>query len=97
MANLPMKQLRDLNRRLQDAVEASVDLTEKLHLVMMRKPYAALEKIDAIAAPVHVIERVQHAVTLRVFQSIRIVNKIAVNVAGRVIDQMEATADGIKR
>lgn len=97
MANLPMKELRGLKDWMQSAAEASVDATEKLHLVMMRQPFAALEKIDAIATPVHLIESAQHAVTLRVFQSIRTINKIAANVAGRALDQIEAGAERLTR
>jgi hypothetical protein len=93
MARLPTKQLRGIKDLIQDAVDAGVDATEKLHLIIMRKPYAALEKIDAIAAPVHLVERVQNTITIGTYQSIRTINKLSATIASRVIDHLEESAE----
>jgi hypothetical protein len=93
MSNLPTKQLRGVKDLLKDAVDAGVDATEQVHLALARKPYAVLEKITAIAAPVHVIERLQHTITVGVYQSIRTVNALSAVVATEVIDRIERSAD----
>ena len=71
MANHAVKQLREFKDWTQNAAEATLDVAEKLHLVMMRKPFSALEKIDAIAGPVHLLDRVQNVVSRGAFRSLR--------------------------
>jgi hypothetical protein len=93
MTNLATKQLRGVKDLLKDAVDAGVDATEQVHLALARKPYAVLEKISLIAAPVHVVERIQHTITVGVYQSIRTVNALSAVVATEVIDRIERTAD----
>ncbi|HXA46656.1 MAG TPA: hypothetical protein VNW52_03425 [Burkholderiaceae bacterium] len=93
MANLPTKQLRGVKDLLKDAVDAGVDTTEQVHLALARKPYAVLEKISLIAAPVHVVERIQHTITVGVYQSIRTINALSAVVATEVIDRIERSAD----
>jgi hypothetical protein len=97
MSNSTVKQLRELHNWMQNAAEATVDVTEKLHLVAIRKPFAALEKIDAIAGPVHLLDRAQNAVSRSVFRSLRAVNAFGANLAGRVIDQIESGAEKFTR
>ncbi|HSY29018.1 MAG TPA: hypothetical protein VK832_16030 [Burkholderiaceae bacterium] len=93
MTNLPTKQLRGIKDLIQDAVDAGVDATEQMHLVIARKPYAALEKIEALAGPVHVVERVQNTITVGVYQSIRAINKLSATIATGIIDHIERSAD----
>jgi hypothetical protein len=92
-----MKQLRELKDWTQNAAEATLDVAEKLHLVMMRKPFSALEKIDAIAGPVHLLDRVQNAVSRGAFRSLRAVNVFGGKLAGRVIDQIESGTTRLTR
>lgn len=91
MAKLPVQQMRGIKDLVRDAVDAGVDATENVHLLIMRKPYAALEKIEVIAAPVHVVERVQNTITVGVYRSIRGINKFSAAVATRIIDHLERT------
>jgi len=97
MTSTAVKQLRELKDWMQNAAEATVDVTEKLHLVTMRQPIAVLEKIDVIAGPVHLLDRVHNAVTLRTFRSLRAVNALGSHLAGRVIDQIESGAEKFMR
>ena len=93
LANLPTKQLRGIKDLIQDAVDAGVDTTELVHLAIARKPYAMLEKIEAIAGPVHVVERVQNTITVGVYQSIRAINKLSATIATGILDHIERSAD----
>ena len=93
MIKLITQQLRSLKDSIRDTVDAGVDTTEKVHLIMMRKPFAALEKIERLAAPVHLAESVQHAVTVGFYRSVRKVNTLSANVAGWMIDRVDRAAD----
>ena len=93
MATYLTQQLRSLKESIRDTVEAGVDATEKVHMIMMRKPIAALEKIDQLAAPVHLVDTVQNAVTVGFYRSIRKVNVLSANVAGWTIDRIERVVD----
>lgn len=89
MAWLSIQQLRGLKDLIQETVEAGVNAIEETHQAIARKPFAILEKIPIIALPARAVEQVQRTVTGGVYQSIRVVNRIAGAVATRILDRLE--------
>ena len=82
-------QLRGAKDLLEDAVLAGTDAAQRLQLSLARQPYAVLETIAPIAAPVRTVEQVQAAITLGVYGTIRSVTRATAAVAGRVLDLAE--------
>lgn len=89
MAKMTIQQIRGLNDLIQDAVDAGVQETAQIHQAIARQPYALLEKIPVVAAPVRTIRRVQEAITDGVYQTIRTLNRTAGILATQVIDYLE--------
>ncbi len=59
---------------------------------MTRMPYALLARIGPIAAPVQAIERAHLKIADSVYFSIRVGNRLVGNMAGFVLDQLDAHA-----
>ena len=89
MRKIPIKELRGAKDLLHEAVEAGAYASEKVQRAIARKPYAVLEKIRPIAAPVKVVEQVQSLITDKVYQAIRGVNKLSSAAAGKALDGIE--------
>ena len=82
-------QLRGAKDLIEDAVLAGTDAAQRLQLSLTRQPYAVLETIAPIAAPVRAVEQVQAAITLGVYGTIRSVTRATAAVAGRALDLAE--------
>jgi prephenate dehydratase len=93
MSPLSMEQIRGLNDLVQDGVTAGIDATERVHRAIARQPYALLEKIDAIAAPVQAIEQCQQALTDAVYATVRGVHGMTAGIADRLIERLSRAAE----
>jgi hypothetical protein len=91
MNRIAVGQLRGAKDLLEDAVLAGTDAAQRLQLSLARQPYAVLEKITPIAAPVRAVEQVQTAITLGVYSTIRSVTRVTAAVAGRALDLAEGS------
>jgi len=89
---LPVRELRGLAELIHDAVEAGVGATEKMHLAIASKPFAVLEKVKPIAVPAQIVDRVQHTITVSVYQTIRTVNRFSGALTKQLIDRIEQSA-----
>lgn len=87
-----IKQLRGAKDLLQEAVEAGVNATEKVHHAIAKKPYAVLGSLPVIAVPVRHIETVQTTITTGVYRAIRAVNKTSGTLATHLIDRLDDKA-----
>ena len=93
MAKLSIPQIHGAKDLIQEAVEAGVAATEQMHIAIVRKPYALLAKIDAIAGPVQAVELIQLTITGGVYRAIRIANRLTGAVATQLIDRLDSTED----
>lgn len=89
MAKFPVQQMRGAKDLIQDAVDAGVTATERVHQAIARKPYALLAKIDAIASPVQAVETIHQTITGGVYSAIRRANKLTGAIATHVIDRLD--------
>ncbi|QBB70601.1 hypothetical protein ELE36_09600 [Pseudolysobacter antarcticus] len=93
---IPIQQLRGAKDLLEDVVRATVNASESLQQKIVRQPYALLQRIDAIAAPVRKIESVQATITQTIYGTIRFVTRGSVGLASRLLDFAERNAWGRK-
>jgi hypothetical protein len=84
-----IRKLRGAVELVTDAVEAAATETQRVHEEFARRPYAVLERIGPIAAPVRAIERVHTAVMETAYGSVRILNALAGAVVTTAIDRLE--------
>jgi hypothetical protein len=89
MSRLPIQQLRGLKDLLQETVDAATSAIEETHQAIARQPFALLERVDAIAAPVRAIEHLERTVTGSVYPTIRTVNRLSGILATQVLDCLE--------
>ncbi len=92
MKQIPVGQWRGAKDLIQDAMLAGTDAAERLQLSIARQPYAVLEKIAPIAAPVRAVEQVQTAITLGIYGVIRSVTRLSASLADRALDLAEQPA-----
>jgi hypothetical protein len=85
-----LHQLRGLKDLVQDAVEAGVTQTERMHVAIARYPYAVLARLAPIAAPVRGVEFVQTMITGSVYWTIRLATRVTAVTATRVLDHLAA-------
>jgi hypothetical protein len=85
-----LRQIRGMQDLTQETIDAAVTAIAQAHRAIARQPYAILEKISLIAAPVRVIEHTQQTITDGVYSSIHAVNHIVGTVAIQVLDHLEA-------
>jgi hypothetical protein len=93
MAKPTPRQLRGLNELVADAVDAGVLRIEQFHRAVARYPYAALERITLIAAPVRTVQWVETAISGSVYWTIR----LAATVSGRMVAQVLERLDERRR
>ena len=89
MARLTIEQMRGAKDLLQDAVEATVNVTAQAHRSLARRPYAVLVRIGAIAVPVRAVERIQSTITDAVYLAILSATRIGGAAASGVLDCVE--------
>jgi hypothetical protein len=88
MEEATLHQLRGLKDLIEDAVEAGVTQTERMHVAIARYPYAVLKRVTPIAAPVRGVEFVQATITGSVYWTIRLATRITAVTATRALDQL---------
>lgn len=89
MTKLSIQQLRGLKDLIQELVDNGASAIEETHLAIASQPFAVLERIPVIATPVRVVERVQRAVTINVYDAIRAVNGLVGALANQALDCLE--------
>lgn len=88
-SRLSIRQVRGLVDLVQDTVAGTVDAVEDTHQAIARQPFALLERVCPIAAPVRLIERIERGITGGVYQSIRGINGFVGALATQVLDGVE--------
>jgi hypothetical protein len=97
MEETTLRQLRGLTDLIEDAVGAGVTQTERMHVAIARYPYAVLERVTPIAAPVRGVEFVQATITGSVYWTVRLATRVTAVVAARALDEIEARSTRQKR
>jgi hypothetical protein len=87
--NISIQQLRGAKDLVEDVIIAAVNASESLQQKLTHQPYALLQRIDAIAAPVQKIENVQSAITSGIYASIRVITRGSGRLAARLLDIAE--------
>lgn len=82
--------LRDL---VAEAVHAAVNETERTQAAIARGPYAVLERITPIAAPVRAVEFVQKTITGAVYRTIRAATCVADHAALHIVTALDSSPD----
>lgn len=83
------RRIRGLKRLIHDGVRLGSEFVEKHHRHAADRPFAVLESIEAVAAPVRIVHAVHDGVIAMSYGSIRVVNKATAGVGDWVIDQLE--------
>ena len=89
MKKATIKQLRGLNDLVADAVDAGVTRTEQIHRAIARRPYAVLERISPVAAPVRTVEFVESTITGSVYWTVRLATRISGVVVAQVLERLD--------
>jgi hypothetical protein len=88
MEERTVRRLRGAVALVTDAVDAAATETHRVHEVFARRPYAVLERVGPIAAPVRAVEGIHSAVMETVYGSVRILNAIVGAVVTTSIDRL---------
>ena len=87
-----LRQIRGAKELVEETVDAAALAVNEVQRTMTRLPYAMLARIGLIAAPVQAIEQAHLKIADSVYFSIRVGNRLVGNMAGFVLDQLEAHA-----
>lgn len=92
MERQTLRQIRGAKELVEETVDSAALAINEVQRKMTRMPYALLARIGPIAAPVQAIERVHLKIADSVYFSIRVGNRLVGNMAGFVLDQLDAHA-----
>ena len=92
MEESTVRRLRGLADLIEDGVGAGVTQTERMQKAIARYPYAVLERLSPVNAPVRTIEFLQVTITGSVYWTIRLATRVSAVVASRALDELEARA-----
>ena len=92
MERRTLRQIRGAKELVEETVDAATLAINEVQRTMTRMPYALLARIGPIEAPVKAIEQAHLKITESVYFSIRVGNRLVGNVAGFVLDQLDAHA-----
>ncbi|MGB7503391.1 MAG: hypothetical protein WBM25_13435 [Azonexus sp.] len=87
-----LRQIRGAKDLVEETIDAAALAINEVQRTMTRMPYALLARIEPIAAPVQAIEQVHLKIADSVYFSIRVGNRLVGNVAGFMLDQLDAHA-----
>ena len=87
-----MRQIRGAKDLVEETVDAATLAINEVQRTMTRMPYALLARIGPIAVPVKAIEQAHLKIADSVYFSIRVGNRLVGNMAGFVLDQLDAHA-----
>lgn len=90
MEERTIRRLRGAVALVTDGIEAAATEVQRAHEVIARRPYAILERIGPIAAPVRAIESLQAAITDLAYGAVGAANAVAGAVATSAIDRLRA-------
>lgn len=92
MERRTLRQIRGAKELVEETVDSAALAINEVQRKMTRMPYALLARIGPIAAPVQAIEQVHLKIADSVYFSIRVGNRLVGNMAGFVLDQLDAHA-----
>jgi hypothetical protein len=92
MERRTLRQIRGAKELVEETVDAAALAINEVQRTMTRMPYALLARIGPIAVPVQAIEQAHLKIADSVYFSIRVGNRLVGNVAGFVLDQLDAHA-----
>lgn len=92
-----LRQIRGAKDLVEETIDAAALAINEVQRTMTRMPYALLARIEPIAAPVQAIEQVHLKIADSVYFSIRVGNRLVGNVAGFMLDQLDAHAQRKRR
>lgn len=92
MERQTLRQIRGAKELVEETVDSAALAINEVQRKMTRMPYALLARIGPIAAPVKAIERAHLKIADSVYFSIRVGNRLIGNMAGFVLDQLDAHA-----
>ena len=84
-----MQRWRGLKALVQDGVEHGSRAVERVHLGIARRSFLILEAIPPIAVPAKGVHEIHDAVVANAHGMIRLVNRVAGDTLGRVLDVVE--------
>ena len=87
-----LRQIRGAKDLVEETVDAATLAINGVQRTMTRMPYALLARIGPIAVPVKAIEQAHLKIADSVYFSIRVGNRLVGNMAGFVLDQLDAHA-----
>lgn len=92
MERQTLRQIRGAKELVEETVDSAALAINEVQRKMTRMPYGLLARIGPIAAPVQAIEQVHLKIADSVYFSIRVGNRLVGNMAGFVLDQLDAHA-----
>jgi len=87
-----LRQIRGAKELVEETVDAAALAINEAQRTITRMPYAVLARIGPIATPVRAIEQAHLKIADSVYFSIRVGNRLVGNMAGFVLDQLDAHA-----
>ena len=87
-----MSRLRGVKDLIQDGVEHISATVERVHKNIAKRPFDILESIPVVDVPTKGVRLVHDTIVSGVYESIRLVNRIAGGAANLIIEAVEAKA-----
>ena len=87
-----LRQIRGAKELAEETIDAAALAINEVQRAMTRLPYGLLARIRPLAVPVQVIEQAHLKIADSVYFSIRVGNRFVGNVAGFVLDRLDAHA-----
>jgi hypothetical protein len=94
MEPLTLRRVRGAAALVNDAVAAAVPAIAKVQREIAASPFAILERVEVIAAPVSVVKAVHDTVTNATYHAIESINRIVAALTARVLDEAELARAG---
>lgn len=78
------QRMRGMSDLINETVDGTVNMVEDTHRALAGGTYMLLKQVGVIAAPVRLVEHIHMTITDHVYQSIRVVNRIAGDTATHI-------------
>lgn len=92
-----LRQIRGAKDLVEETVDAATLAINEVQRTLTRMPYALLARARPIATPVRAIEQTHLKIADSIFFSIRVGNRLVGNIAGFLLDQLDAHAQRKER
>ena len=86
-----LRQIRGAKELAEETIDTAALAINEVQRTMTRLPYGLLARIKPIAAPVQAVEQIHLKIADSVYFSIRVGNRLLGNMAGFVLDQLDAS------